>query len=391
MVDNSEMIFGVRAVIEAIQAGKEIDKILVKKDIQSDLSKELFAVLKGTLIPVQRVPVERINRVTRKNHQGVIAFISSVTYQKTEDLVPFLFEQGKNPLFVMLDGITDVRNFGAIARTCECAAVDAVIIPARNSVSVNADAMKTSAGALHTLPVCREHSLKETLQFLKNSGFHIVAATEKGDYDYTKADYTGPMCIIMGAEDKGVSYDNLALCDEWVKIPMLGTIESLNVSVAAGILIYEAVKQRTNKDMKKKLLLMLTLCLLAQWSVAQAPKCVDKAKRAVFSVVTYDQDDKILNTGNGFFVTEDGVALSDYTLFKGARRAVVMSSDGAQMPVEAIMGADDMYDVVKIRVGITGKKVTALTLAAVAPAVGADVYLLPYSTQKDRSFTTGKV
>ena len=246
MVDNSEMIFGVRAVIEAIQAGKEIDKILVKKDIQSDLSKELFAVLKGTLIPVQRVPVERINRVTRKNHQGVIAFISSVTYQKTEDLVPFLFEQGKNPLFVMLDGITDVRNFGAIARTCECAAVDAVIIPARNSVSVNADAMKTSAGALHTLPVCREHSLKETLQFLKNSGFHIVAATEKGDYDYTKADYTGPMCIIMGAEDKGVSYDNLALCDEWVKIPMLGTIESLNVSVAAGILIYEAVKQRTN-------------------------------------------------------------------------------------------------------------------------------------------------
>ena len=146
----------------------------------------------------------------------------------------------------MLDGITDVRNFGAIARTCECAAVDAVIIPAKNSVTVNADAVKTSAGALHTLPVCREQNLKDTLQYLKNSGFRIVAATEKGDYDYTKADYTGPMCIIMGAEDKGVSYDNLALCDEWVKIPMLGTIESLNVSVAAGILIYEAVKQRTN-------------------------------------------------------------------------------------------------------------------------------------------------
>ena len=239
MIDKSEMIFGVRAVIEAIQAGKEIDKILVKKDIQSELSKELFAALKGTLIPVQRVPVERINRITRKNHQGVVAFISSVTYQKTEDLVPFLFEEGKNPIFVMLDGITDVRNFGAIARTCECAAVDAVIIPARGSVSVNADAMKTSAGALHTLPVCREQSLKSTLQYLR-----IVAATEKGDYDYTKGDYTGPMCIIMGAEDTGVSYENLALCDEWVKIPMLGSIESLNVSVAAGILIYEAVKQR---------------------------------------------------------------------------------------------------------------------------------------------------
>ena len=162
MLDKSEMIFGVRAVIEAIQAGKDIDKILVKKDIQSDLSKELFAALKGTLIPVQRVPVERINRFTRKNHQGVIAFVSAVTYQKTEDLVPFLFEEGKNPLFVMLDGITDVRNFGAVARTCECAAVDAVIIPAKNSVTVNADAVKTSAGALHTLPVCREQNLKDT-------------------------------------------------------------------------------------------------------------------------------------------------------------------------------------------------------------------------------------
>lgn len=143
--------------------------------------------------------------------------------------------------------------------------------------------------------------------------------------------------------------------------------------------------------MKKKLLLMLTLCLLAQWSVAQAPKWVDKAKRAVFSVVTYDQNDKILNTGNGFFVTEDGVALSDYALFRGAQRAVVVSSEGVQMPVQAIMGANDMYDVVKFRVGISGKKIYALTPATVAPAAGADVYLLPYSTQKDRSYTAGKV
>lgn len=143
--------------------------------------------------------------------------------------------------------------------------------------------------------------------------------------------------------------------------------------------------------MKKKLLLMLTLCLLAQWSVAQAPKWVDKAKRAVFSVVTYDQNDKILNTGNGFFVTEDGVALSDYALFRGAQRAVVVSSEGVQMPVQAIMGANDMYDVVKFRVGISGKKISALTPAMVAPAAGADVYLLPYSTQKDRSYTAGKV
>lgn len=250
MFEKNEMIFGARAVIEAIQAGKEIDKVLIKKDIQSDLSKELLAALKDTFIPVQRVPVERINRITKKNHQGVIAFISPITYQRTEDIVPFLFEQGKNPLLIMLDGLTDVRNFGAIARTCECAGVDAIIIPNKNSVSVNADAIKTSAGALHTLPVCREANLRNTIKFLKDSGFKIIAATEKGDYDYTKADYESPTCIIMGAEDTGVSYDNLALCDEWVKIPMLGTIESLNVSVAAGVLIYEAIKQRGFGDEK---------------------------------------------------------------------------------------------------------------------------------------------
>ena len=244
MEDKNEMIFGIRAVLEAMQAGKEIDKILVKKDLQGELARDLFAALKGRDIPVQRVPIERLNRITKKNHQGVVAFIPAVSYQKAEDLVLFLFEQGKNPFFVALDGITDVRNFGAIARTCECAAVDSIIIPATNSVSVNADAVKTSAGALHKLPVCRERSLTDTLRFLKESGFRLIATTEKGDYDYGMADYKGPLCIIMGAEDKGVSYENLALCDEWVKIPMLGSIESLNVSVAAGILIYEAVKQR---------------------------------------------------------------------------------------------------------------------------------------------------
>jgi len=245
-MEKNEMIFGVRAVIEAIQAGKEIDKILVKRELQSDLSKELFEAIKGANVIVQRVPVERINKITMKNHQGVVAFLSAVTYQKVADMVPFLFEEGKNPFFVMLDGVTDVRNFGAIARTCDCAGVDAIVIPMRNSVSVNADAVKTSAGALHTLPVCRENSLQETVKFLKNSGFKIIAATEKGDYNYTKANYSDPVCIIMGAEDTGVSYELLSLCDEWIKIPLFGKIESLNVSVAAGILIYEAVKQRTN-------------------------------------------------------------------------------------------------------------------------------------------------
>ncbi len=244
MVNKSELIFGIRAVIEAVEAGKEIDKILIKKDIQSELSKELFDGLKGKFIPVQRVPVEKLNRITGKNHQGVIAYIASVTYQTVDDLIPFLYEQGKNPFFVMLDGITDVRNFGAIARTCECAGVDGIIIPVKGSVSVNADAVKTSAGALHTIPVCREHNLNGTLKYLKSNGFRILAASEKAKENYTKADYTGPICVVMGAEDTGVSPENLALCDEWLRIPIVGKIESLNVSVAAGVLIYEAMKNR---------------------------------------------------------------------------------------------------------------------------------------------------
>jgi len=244
MIKENEMIFGTRAVIEAIQAGKEVDKILMKRDLQSDLSRELFAIIKDTNIPLQRVPQEKLDRLTRKNHQGVIAFISAVTYQKIEDIVPFLYEQGKIPFIVLLDGVTDVRNFGAIARTCECAGVDAIVIPARNSVSVNADAVKTSAGALHTLPVCKESSINESIKFLKNCGFKVVAATEKSKKDYTAIDYTVPTAIVMGGEDMGVTMDNLRICDEMVSIPILGNIASLNVSAATAVLLYEVVRQR---------------------------------------------------------------------------------------------------------------------------------------------------
>lgn len=242
----NEMIFGVRAVIEAVQADKEIDKILVKRELQSDLSKELFDVLRGKDILVQRVPAERLDRLTRKNHQGVIAFMSAITYQQLEDMVPFIYEQGKNPFIVLLDGITDVRNFGAIARTCECAGVDAVVIPSKGSVTVNADAMKTSAGALNVLPVCKEKNINQSIKYLKECGFLVIAASEKAEKDYTKVDYTGPVALVMGAEDTGVSYDNLRICDEMVKIPQFGTIGSLNVSVATSILIYEVVRQRLN-------------------------------------------------------------------------------------------------------------------------------------------------
>lgn len=243
-MEKSDYIFGIRAVIEAIEAGKEIDKIMVKKDLQGDLAQELFAVARQVGAPIQRVPVERINRITRKNHQGVVAFLSAVEYYTLDALVPQLYEAGEVPFVVLLDGVTDVRNFGAIARTCECVGAHAIVIPARGSVSVNADAVKTSAGALHTLPVCRERSIQEAVKYLHDSGFTIVAASEKSDKNYTQVDYTAPVAIVMGAEDTGVSPAVLRYCDEMVAIPMRGNIGSLNVSVAAGVMMYEVVRQR---------------------------------------------------------------------------------------------------------------------------------------------------
>lgn len=239
------MIFGIRAVIEAIEAGKEIDKVIMRRDLQGDLAKELLSVSKTNNIFVQRVPVERLDRFTHKNHQGVIAFVSAITYEKIADIVPFLYENGKDPFIILLDGITDVRNFGAIARTCEVAGVDAIVIPGRGSVTVNADAVKTSAGALMKIPVCKEESLTETIQFLKNSGVKVVAASERGAQNYTEVEYQGPIAIVMGAEDTGVSNENLRIADNLVKISQFGTIGSLNVSVAAGVLIYEVIRQRS--------------------------------------------------------------------------------------------------------------------------------------------------
>lgn len=242
---NTDYIFGLRAVIEAITAGKEIDKILVKKDLNGELSNELFAALKTRPdVIVQRVPIERINRITRKNHQGVLAFLSPVAYYDLDNLVPELFESGKNPFVVLLDGVTDVRNFGAIARTAECAGVDAIVIPERGSVSVNADAVKTSAGALLHLPVSRVSNLNKAVRFLKDSGFTIVGSTEKSSENYTTFDLTGPVAIIMGAEETGISTENLRLCDCLASIPMRGKVNSLNVSVAAGVMIYEVIRQR---------------------------------------------------------------------------------------------------------------------------------------------------
>lgn len=240
----NDLIFGIRAVIEALEAGTEIDKIIIAKDLQGDLIKEMMTLLKGRLIPVQRVPIERINRITRKNHQGVVAFISSVTYERLENIIPTLYEEGKNPFIVLLDGLTDVRNFGAIARTCECAGVDAIVIPQKGSVTVNADAVKTSAGALLKIPVCKEKNIYEAIRYLQGSGVKVVAASEKGVENYTQAPYDTPVAIVMGSEETGVAPEHLRICDNIVSIPMVGTIRSLNVSVAAGVLIYEVIRQR---------------------------------------------------------------------------------------------------------------------------------------------------
>lgn len=246
MIDKSQVVFGIRAVIEAIESGKQVDKVLMKKDLSGDLARELLSVAREYNVPVQRVPVERINRVTRKNHQGVIAFMAAVDYYHVDDIVPALYDEGINPFIVVLDGVTDVRNFGAIARTCECAGVNAIVIPERNSVSVNADAVKTSAGALNYLPVCRERNLVNAVKYLRDSGFKVMGASEKTDLSYTKADFTGPVAIVLGAEDTGISADILRLCDTLVAIPEFGEINSLNVSVAGGIMIYEVVRQRLN-------------------------------------------------------------------------------------------------------------------------------------------------
>ena len=243
-MEKTDYIFGIRAVMAHIEAGRSIDKVLVRRDFTGDLARELYAKIKEYDIVMQRVPVEKLNRITMKNHQGAIALLSPVEYQKLENLVPLFYEEGRNPLVVVLDGLTDTRNFGAIGRTAACAGVDAIVIPERNSVSVTPDAVKTSAGGLFHVPVCREKDILSAVRFLKDNGYHIVGATEKGASNYTCADYKVPVAIVMGSEDTGISDAVIRACDELAAIPIIGKIESLNVSVAAGIMIYEALRQR---------------------------------------------------------------------------------------------------------------------------------------------------
>lgn len=243
-MNKEDYIFGTRAVIEAVKNGRIIERVFIKKGLDNELFSELFQLIKENAIAYQFVPVEKINRITRKNHQGVIAILSSVEFFDVEILLPELFESGKDPLILVLDQVTDVRNFGAIIRSAECAGVHFVVIPEKGMAQIGSDAVKTSAGALYSLPVCRVKSLPDTLRYLRDSGIKITAATEKAVKLYTESDMKTPLAIVMGAEDKGVSPAVLQLCNEQLKIPLFGKIESLNVSVATGLMIYEAVRQR---------------------------------------------------------------------------------------------------------------------------------------------------
>lgn len=238
------MVFGIRAVIEAIDSGKEIESLFVQRGLSGSLFLELKSLLKEHSIGYQQVPIEKLNRITRKNHQGVIAVISPITYQRIEDLLPVIYEKGETPLLLMLDGVTDVRNMGAIARTAECAGIHAIVVPRKGSAEINPDAIKTSAGALYKIPVCREDALGRTARFLMESGVQLVVSTEKTQDSVYDIDYTVPTCIVLGAEDVGVSDDLIRVSDKLAKIPMFGEIKSLNVSVSAGIVIYEAIRQR---------------------------------------------------------------------------------------------------------------------------------------------------
>ncbi|MDA3906653.1 MAG: 23S rRNA (guanosine(2251)-2'-O)-methyltransferase RlmB [Bacteroidales bacterium] len=245
-MENQQMIFGLRAIIEVIQDGKEIDKIFIQRGLRGELYSELFHLIKEHDVPYALVPIEKLNRFTRKNHQGVVALISAITYHKIEQLLPTLYEQGKTPFILVLDRVTDVRNFGALARTAECAGVDAILIPARGGASINADAIKTSAGALHKIPVCRAQYLQDDLKYLKESGLKIVGVSEKAEKAYYEETYPGPIALVLGSEEDGISQAYIPLLDDFVTIPMLGTIGSLNVSVAGGILMFEVSKQRLN-------------------------------------------------------------------------------------------------------------------------------------------------
>ncbi len=237
-------IYGIHAVSEALSSGTELNKIIIQKGLRNPQTDEIMKLARQRGIPVQQVPRESNVFPHSRNHQGVIAIISPVSYYKLEDIIPQLFEEGKTPFILVLDHITDVRNFGAIARTAFCGGVHAIVIPEQGGAPVNEDAIKTSAGALMKIPVCREKNYKTVMELLNQSGIKTVACTEKGNKELPFVDLTEPVAIVMGSEETGISNEVIRKCAQLVKIPLEAGVSSLNVSVAAGIAIYETVRQR---------------------------------------------------------------------------------------------------------------------------------------------------
>lgn len=243
MVENYQ-IFGIRAVMEAISSGKMIDKVFIQKGLRGRLIEELELLLKGSRIVKQYVPSEKLNRLTSGNHQGVVAQLSPVAYADFEEMVLSALEKEASPLFLILDHLSDVRNFGAIIRSAECAGVVGIVIPRKGSVSITSDAIKTSAGAAFRVPICRVENLKDVVLYLQGSGIRVIAATEKTSQLVYDIDMSVPIAIVMGAEDVGVHPSLLKMVDDRAKLPMQGTIGSLNVSVACALFLYEALRQR---------------------------------------------------------------------------------------------------------------------------------------------------
>lgn len=235
------MAFGVQPVLETLRSGKEVERLFIQREMGMN---EIVKLAESRQIAIHRVPLEKLNRLTRKNHQGVVCFLSPIRYAPVHNVLTQVYEAGKVPLFLLLDRVTDVRNFGAIVRTAECAGVQAVIVPAKGGAMINADAMKTSSGALNYMPICREESLKEVVRYLLESGLQCIACTEKSSTPLYQADFTTPTVIIMGSEEDGISPDLLDLAGVRVAIPLLGEVDSLNVSAAASVILYESVRQR---------------------------------------------------------------------------------------------------------------------------------------------------
>jgi 23S rRNA (guanosine2251-2'-O)-methyltransferase len=246
-MEKTEMIFGTRAVMEAIRAKREIEKIFVQSGLNNDLIKELIQVAKANGVPFTFVPQEKLNRLSSKNHQGVICLLAAVQYANLENIIDKAYSEGREPFLLIVDRVTDVRNFGAIARTAECAGLDAIILGDAGNAPITGDAMKTSAGAPSYLPVCRVKDMKKTIHFLKENGVQIIACTEKGNSLLYEINLNTPLALIMGSEEDGISPQLLKEADHLAKIPMKGKISSLNVSVAAGISIYEAIRQKNHK------------------------------------------------------------------------------------------------------------------------------------------------